>query len=113
MRHNLLNKVTSPAELAEALAAQGGLKNCAVQLVNFDLEGSLQLEQLKEELAGASKQMSDYFARANEFRFSPDKDEDDGRQSTIQVIAYSGIGNGAVFFNLHCDGHSDCLLREH
>ena len=41
--------------------------------------------------------MGEYFAHANEFRFTPEKDEDDGQQSTIQVIAYSGIGNGAVF----------------
>jgi hypothetical protein len=38
VRQNLLNKVTSPAELAEALADQGGLKNCGVQLIIFDLD---------------------------------------------------------------------------
>jgi hypothetical protein len=97
VRQNLLNKVTSPAELAEALADQGGLKNCGVQLIIFDLEVTRKLEELKQQLSGACKQMGDYFGRANEFRFSPDKDDDDGRQSTIQIIAYSGIGNGAVF----------------
>ena len=81
-----LNKVTLPAELAEALADKGGLKNCGVQLVNFDLQVSRKLEELKKQLGGASKQMGDYFARANEFQFNPDTDEDDGRQSTIQAL---------------------------
>jgi hypothetical protein len=97
VRQNLLNKVTSPSELAEALADQGGLKNCAVQLVNFDLEVCRQLAELQKQLHGASKQLGSFFARANEFRFITEKDEDDGRQSTVRVIAYSGIGNGAVF----------------
>ena len=97
VRQNILNNVTSPVELAKALADQGSLKNCAVQLVTFDLDVSSKLEELRLEIEPASTKLGDYFARANEFWFFPEDDKDEGKQSTIQVIAYSGIGNGAAF----------------
>jgi hypothetical protein len=97
VRQNLLNKVTSPAELAEALADQGGLKHCGVQLLCFDAQVSERLASIKELLEPAAKEMTDFFSRANEYRYFPEDDSDEGRQSTIQVVAYSGVGEGATF----------------
>ena len=71
VRQNALNKVTSPAELAEALADQGGLKHCGVQLVCFDTEVSQRLASIKELLKPTAEEMAEYFSRANEYRYFP------------------------------------------
>jgi hypothetical protein len=97
VRQNCYNKVASPVDLAEALADRGGLKNCGVQLVNFDTDVNDRLVKLKATLEPASKQMNEYFSRANEFRYFPESDKDGGHKFNIQVIAYSGIGDGATF----------------
>ena len=97
VRQNSYNKVASPVDLAQALADRGGLKNCGVQLVNFDKDVNDHLLKLKATLEPASKPMDDYFSRANEFRYFPECDKDGGHMFNIQVIAYSGIGDGATF----------------
>jgi hypothetical protein len=65
--------------------------------VNFDKDVNDHLVNLKATLEPASKQMGDYFSWANEFRYFPDCDKDGGRKFNLQVIAYSGIGDGAKF----------------
>jgi hypothetical protein len=97
VRPNMINKVTSPSELAEALSSHGGLRHTGVQLVCFDQEVAKVLSTIKEMLDPSSEAMGEYFARANEFQYYPDSDENHGKKATILVRAYSGIGEGARF----------------
>jgi hypothetical protein len=97
VRPNMVNKVTSPSELAEGLSSHGGLRHTGVQLVCFDQEVAKVLSEIKAKLELSLEAMGEYFARANEFQYFPDSDQNHGHKSSVHVRAYSGIGQGARF----------------
>ena len=111
VRANKQNQVTSPGELVGALAYNGGLQNCGVQLVLFDGEVMEKLERIKEDdmMKKAVKKLKEYFGRCNEINYFPDDDSSDGKIFRIHAKAYSGASPGASFHVDLNDGKIDVI----
>jgi hypothetical protein len=65
------NKICTPKELAQALASNGGLRNSGVQLVGTDRSG--RLAEIVEIFKSCVEHIADYFARADDITYFPDK----------------------------------------
>lgn len=112
VQRNTLKKATTPRELADALASDGGMPNCSLQLVSFEDGTTLsKLDRYVSIVSSVASELLEYFSRANEIKYFPD---DDAKKPwakldlsnpeswmkarfSIQVFAYSGIRKGATF----------------
>jgi len=106
-KRNHVKKVASPKALAAALASNGGLQNCVVQLLSVDdCTGELISDFIKK----AADKGNEYFSRANDMEFLPPvasakslfgnvRDKASFKYTTFQVKvwAYSNIGSGVTF----------------
>lgn len=112
IRRNRTQQATTPLELVIALASFGGLQNCGVQLVSFDEESKFaKLEAYANVVSSVCTEVQEYFSRANEIVYFPDKDCErewakkdlsvsenlKTVQYSLKVFAYSRIGEGAMF----------------
>lgn len=101
-------KVSSPLELAKALAWNGGIQNSSVQLVKISRERPLKLKQAMQPCCDAA---SEFFSRASRIDFvdagvkksagmsNPDAWEH--VEFTVRVWACNGIGDGVLFQGCH------------
>jgi hypothetical protein len=115
-------RVTSPRELAEALAWNGGIQNSSVHYLQLDRSRPT---EFKEAIATAATTAMDFFSRASEIQFVKESFRNNkdlclsDPESCKEIVfrlrawAYSGIGEGALFDCNVGDGTFITRLRNH